>query len=135
MTLLRCVGTISRQGIASRPWAAGPDIATPAGQMIGRTEFKIGFLRLTDPARLPVEWERFALPILTLETRGRGTAFRTGMLMDVDLGDALLSSIRLTQTGIELRAWNPSAMRPASVVLAGRTDTIGPARIVTFPMS
>jgi alpha-mannosidase len=37
LTLLRCVGTISRPaGLATRPTAAGPDIATPDGQCRGR---------------------------------------------------------------------------------------------------
>src|SRR5207253_2215062 len=37
LTLLRCVGTISRPaGMPTRPLAAGPDIATPDGQCRGR---------------------------------------------------------------------------------------------------
>ena len=37
LTLLRCVGTISRPaGLPTRPHAAGPDIATPDGQCRGR---------------------------------------------------------------------------------------------------
>src|SRR6202008_3570677 len=37
LTLLRCVGTISRPaGLPTRPYAAGPDIATPDGQCRGR---------------------------------------------------------------------------------------------------
>ena len=41
LTLLRCVGTISRPpGLATRPLAAGPDIATPDGQCRGRHVFE-----------------------------------------------------------------------------------------------
>ena len=41
LTLLRCVGTISRPaGLATRPVAAGPDIATPDGQCRGRHVFE-----------------------------------------------------------------------------------------------
>ncbi len=41
LTLLRCVGTISRPaGLPTRPYAAGPDIATPDGQCRGRHVFE-----------------------------------------------------------------------------------------------
>jgi alpha-mannosidase len=41
LTLLRCVGTISRPpGMATRPVAAGPEIATPDGQCRGRHVFE-----------------------------------------------------------------------------------------------
>src|SRR4029077_1326322 len=41
LTLLRCVGTISRPaGLPTRPFAAGPDIATPDGQCRGRHVFE-----------------------------------------------------------------------------------------------
>ena len=41
LTLLRCVGAISRPaGLSTRPVAAGPDIATPDGQCRGRHVFE-----------------------------------------------------------------------------------------------
>src|SRR5581483_4218669 len=41
LTLLRCVGTISRPaGLPTRPVAAGPDIPTPDGQCRGRHVFE-----------------------------------------------------------------------------------------------
>jgi alpha-mannosidase len=42
ITLLRCVGTISRDRLATRPWAAGPPTPTPAAQMRGETRFRLG---------------------------------------------------------------------------------------------
>ncbi len=42
ITLVRCVGTISRERLATRPWPAGPGVATPEAQMIGTTAFSIG---------------------------------------------------------------------------------------------
>src|SRR5439155_12240041 len=39
VTMLRCVGTISRPQMATRPWPAGPDIATPDAQMPGEQHF------------------------------------------------------------------------------------------------
>jgi alpha-mannosidase len=51
LTLLRCVGTISRPaGLPTRPLAAGPDIPTPDGQCRGRHVFEYA-LRL-DGAKL-----------------------------------------------------------------------------------
>ena len=42
LTLLRCVGILSRGGgeIETRPWRAGPQIATPGGQCLGRHRFE-----------------------------------------------------------------------------------------------
>jgi mannosylglycerate hydrolase len=55
LTLLRCVGTISRPaGLPTRPVAAGPDIATPDGQCRGRHVFEYALRfdadRLSDAA-------------------------------------------------------------------------------------
>jgi alpha-mannosidase len=46
LTLLRCVGMISRRGdeIATRPVCAGPPTATPDGQCLGRHEFEYALL-------------------------------------------------------------------------------------------
>jgi mannosylglycerate hydrolase len=55
LTLLRCVGLISRpHGLATRPNAAGPDTATPGGQCLGRHRFeyavRFGALALDETA-------------------------------------------------------------------------------------
>ena len=42
VTLLRCVGTISRTVLATRPFEAGPDVPTPLAQMLGETTFSLG---------------------------------------------------------------------------------------------
>ena len=63
VTILRCTGTISRQSIATRPWPAGPDIATPDAQMIGGTELTLGVLRGAAAGDLLPAWERLALPL------------------------------------------------------------------------
>jgi alpha-mannosidase len=132
VTLLRCVGTISRQHLASRPSAAGPDIATPDGQMIGRTEFRIALLAAPDTgSQMLHAWEQFALPIITAETNQRGSGPRTGKLLDADLGDAMLSSIRRVDGGIEARVWNPLPA-PVPVRLGDRAERVLPRRIETF---
>jgi len=41
VTLLRCVGAISREGLATRPGHAGPPTPTPGGQCLGRHRFEL----------------------------------------------------------------------------------------------
>ena len=53
VTLLRCVGTISRETLSSRPWAAGPSTPTPNAQMPGDTEFRFGIWSGADLERAP----------------------------------------------------------------------------------
>jgi alpha-mannosidase len=59
LTLLRCVGTISRETLATRPWAAGPSTPTPNAQMLGETAFRFGIWTGADPERAPHAIERF----------------------------------------------------------------------------
>ena len=61
VTLLRCVGTISRESLATRPWPAGPATPTPRAQMLGETSFVLGLRGGADPANLVETWESFAL--------------------------------------------------------------------------
>src|SRR6266536_2162910 len=131
VTLLRCVGTISRQSMASRPWAAGPDIPTPEAQMIGRTEFRVGILADARPEDLLREWERFALPLLETPASGGGDLPATGRLLELDLGSAVLSSIRRADEVVEVRIWNQTD-RTIRGRVAGRDVTLGPARIETL---
>jgi hypothetical protein len=43
VTLLRCVGRISREELATRPGHAGPPTPTPRGQCLGRHRFELAF--------------------------------------------------------------------------------------------
>jgi alpha-mannosidase len=60
VTLLRCVGTISRERLATRPWPAGPDTPTPAAQMMGETAFRLGVWPDATPEAYDVVWGAFA---------------------------------------------------------------------------
>ena len=62
ITLLRCVGTISRESLATRPWAAGPSTPTPGAQMLGGTTFRLGIWPDARRDALLAAWERFADP-------------------------------------------------------------------------
>ena len=61
LTLLRCVGAISRDTLATRPWPAGPTTPTPKAQMIGDTEFCLAVWPDARRDELFDAWERFAI--------------------------------------------------------------------------
>ena len=45
LTLLRCVGWLSRADLDNRPGNAGPEVATPGGQMLGRHHFELALVQ------------------------------------------------------------------------------------------
>jgi mannosylglycerate hydrolase len=130
ITLLRCVGTISRPQIATRSWAAGPDIATPDAQMRrANSFFVITVRRGVEPMDLARAWEEATLAGTSAEATGGGDLPEQGSLLDVE--GAELSSVRKVDGHTEVRIWNPSQeTREARV--AGRVVRLGPARIETI---
>ena len=131
VSLLRCVGTISRGAMATRPGPAGPDIPTPEGQMIGETRFTLGLMAKASAEDLLPAWERFALPLMRSEARGGGDLPARGTLIEVK--GAQVSAIRRVGGVVEVRIWNPSdASRRAFV--GGREIQLGPARIETVTL-
>jgi len=136
VTLLRSVGTISRETLVTRPWAAGPDVPTPDAQMIGETEFSLGVFAGATREDLLEAWERFALPVLSRLVEPRPDREDVGVGEDPPGGSLLevrgaeLSSVRTVDDALEVRLWNPG---PASreAVVGGRTVVLGAARIET----
>jgi len=106
VTLMRCVGTISRPSIPVRPWPAGPDIATPDAQMLGETTFSFGLLQPATLDDLPPAWERFALPLAEVEVAGGGALPAGGTLLEV--AGPEVSSIRREGEAVVATVWNPS---------------------------
>jgi len=130
ITLLRSVGTISRPQIATRGWAAGPDIATPDAQMRGdRNSFFIWLRRGLRPEQLSRAWEEATISLHGAEAKGGGDLPDSGSLLEVD--GAELSSVRRVDGVVEVRVWNPSD-EPREARVAGRTVRLGPARIETI---
>jgi alpha-mannosidase len=130
ITLLRCTGTISRSGFETRKWPAGPDIATPEAQMIGRTEFALGLMAGASRDDLLDAWERFALPLVEAPAVGGGSLESTGTLLDLRAGGARLSNVRRVDGAVEVRLWNPSDSQTTATV-GGGDVSLGPARIET----
>jgi hypothetical protein len=132
VTLLRCVGTISRPQMATRAWPAGPDIPTPDAQMQGEHRFSLAIQRAVRPEHLPAQWERAMLYLRAVKAPGAGDLPDVGSLLEV-VG-AELSSVRRMQGDLEVRIWNPSKKQREAVV-GGRTISLGPARIETVRLS
>lgn len=131
VTLLRCVGTISRPTLATRPFAAGPDVATPLAQMLGETAFALGVWPDASSDGLWERWERFALPLVEAEAGGGGELADEGSFLEVG-GHALLSGIRLLGDRREVRLWNPRNDGRVRARVGDATYVLRPAEILTI---
>jgi alpha-mannosidase/mannosylglycerate hydrolase len=131
VTILRCVGTISRPQLATRPWAAGPDIPTPEAQMIGEQPFFVAVATDLLPEELPEMWERVDLGMPSATARGRGELPYSGSLLEIE--GAELSSIRKVDGKVQVRIWNPS-QEARTARVAGREVQLGPAQIETVEL-
>ena len=128
VTILRCVGAISKEKLATRPWPAGPTTPTPNAQMIGKNEFVLGVWPGAGRDALLRTWERFALPIVDAPARGGGALPSPGSLMSFE-GDVELSSVRRRDGGRLVTVWNAQRDRPVDAVLDGRRLHVGAAKI------
>jgi alpha-mannosidase len=133
LTLLRAVGTISRDSMPTRPWAAGPGVETPEAQLLGTTAFALGIRAGAAAADLLADWEQFALPLASAEVPGGGDLPATGSLLELE-GPARLSNVRRREGRAEVRLWNDRADRPVVARVDGRTVELGPARIETVAL-
>ncbi|HZT85233.1 MAG TPA: glycosyl hydrolase-related protein [Gaiellaceae bacterium] len=106
LTLLRCVGTISRPaGLPTRPLAAGPGIATPEGQCRGRhvLEYALRF-----------DGDRLSNAALVRASQDYRTGFLRGDPFEPPLelrGDVVFSCLKQAEDGasLVLRVFNPNA--------------------------
>jgi alpha-mannosidase len=106
LTLLRCVGTISRPpGLPTRPVAAGPDIATPDGQCHGVHVFEYA---------LRFDADRLSDAGLIRAGQDYRTDFLAGDPFEAPLavgGDVVFSCLKGVEDGdgLILRVFNPNA--------------------------
>jgi alpha-mannosidase len=133
VTLLRCVGTISRQALARRPYPAGPDVATPDAQMMGSTEFSLGVWHGAIAHGVLQQWERFALPLVSVASPGGGSLPRSGRLLSID-GEGQLSSIRAHEGVVQVRLWNARSDESIVAEIEGTPATLRPAEIATVSL-
>ncbi|MFL5942315.1 MAG: glycosyl hydrolase-related protein [Gaiellaceae bacterium] len=114
LTLLRCVGTISRPpGLPTRPLAAGPDIATPDGQCRGRhvLEYALRF-----------DGDGLSNAALVRASQDYRTDFLRGDPFEPPLelgGDVVFSCLKGAEDGdgLVLRVFNPN-LQPEEVTLS-----------------
>jgi len=107
VTLVRSVGWLSRRDLRTRGVGAGPDIATPGAQCLGRDEVEFRLL-----AREEFQPASFAMPAAQAFRRPpqvlRGHGWATAAGPDVGTPAALTSSLRRLPDGrLELRLWTP----------------------------
>ncbi len=124
LTLLRCVGWLSRDDLATRPGHAGPGVPTPDAQAQGRTTFeyalRVGVGSETDGELLRASAD-YRTPVVVgpagAESRG---SVRVG-------GPVVVSALKLAEDGrgAILRAFNPGT-EPAAIPVAGagRVSTV-----------
>ena len=105
LTLLRCVGTISRPaGLPTRPLAAGPEIATPDGQCRGRHVFEYS---------LRFDGDELSNAALLRASQDYRTDFLSGDPYEPPLeldGDVVFSCLKQAEdgSGLVLRVFNPN---------------------------
>jgi alpha-mannosidase len=110
LTLLRCVGTISRPaGLPTRPLAAGPDIATPDGQCRGRHVFEYA---------LRFDGHKLSNAALVRASQDYRTDFLRGDPFEPPLevaGDVVFSCLKQAESGagLVLRVFNPNPQQEA----------------------
>jgi alpha-mannosidase len=109
LTLLRCVGWLSRPEIATRRGPAGPTVETPEAQCIGRHVFEY--------AIVPHEggWEnalgeahRFARPLRAIAATGSGGLPAASSLVEAQPSRLVVSAIKVAEGGggIVVRVYN-----------------------------
>ncbi len=119
VTLLRCVGVISRPtgALTTRPLGAGPGTPTPDGQCLGRHEFEFALMPGAD------ELDDAELIRAAQDYRYGFLVTAGAVQMDPPIavdGDVVFSCLKGAEDGdgLILRCFNPKAA-PASIQLAG----------------
>ncbi|MDO8617184.1 MAG: glycoside hydrolase family 38 C-terminal domain-containing protein [Dehalococcoidia bacterium] len=112
LTLLRCVGWLSRGDLTTRRQHAGPAPMTPGAQMIGRWSFHYSLIPHTGGwENACAEAHRFARPLRALSTlHGAGALPPEGALVSVEPTAAIVSAIKPAEEGdgVVVRLYNIS---------------------------
>lgn len=110
VTLLRCVGWLSRGDLDTRRGHAGPAPMTPGAQMKGRWLFHYAIIPHEGSwERAYAEAHRFVRPLRAVRTtRGTAALPQEGSLVEIEPPEVVLSSLKLAEAGdgIALRVYN-----------------------------
>jgi hypothetical protein len=117
LTLLRCVGDLSRNDLATRRGHAGPALKTPEAQCLRPHEFRFALAPRGAPppgGRLHAEAQAFLSPPLLVPAGGaEGPAPAARSLLEVAAGpgEAVVSACKKAddRDGLVLRLFNPGA--------------------------
>jgi hypothetical protein len=113
LTLLRCVGDLSREDLSTRRGGAGPSLPTPGAQCLGRHVFRIGVTPRSAP---PPEAALFAAaraflapPRAVVATGVPGAPAARGRVLQAEADDLVLSALTraLGRDSLVLRVFNP----------------------------
>ncbi|MBA2666718.1 MAG: hypothetical protein H0U69_06770 [Trueperaceae bacterium] len=116
ITLLRAVGWLSRDDLASRPQGAGPALPTPEAQCLGPHRFELAIVPFAGrwwEGALIVEAERFVAPPRAFASARPVEAH--GVELDAPLTLSAYAPPEDAERGTIVRVWNP-----APVDVAGR---------------
>ncbi|CAN5665631.1 alpha-mannosidase [soil metagenome] len=117
VTLLRCVGDLSRDDLTTRPHGhAGPGLSTPGAQCIGSYSFVLGFEplhRTPDAVDLYASASAIAAPprMAVADAPGQVLAARAEMLeLHAMRGDVVLSALKKTEDreSVTIRVFTPA---------------------------
>ena len=114
LTLLRCVGWLSRPDLLARKGNGGWTLPTPGAQCPGKHVFEYSIVPHAGSwkeAGVPVLAHQFAVPALAFSLGGAGReALPARSLVSVDRPEISLSALKMTEegSGLIVRLWNES---------------------------
>jgi alpha-mannosidase len=122
LTLLRCVGWLSRDDLATRRWNAGPSIATPQAQQHGQSIFEYaimpfaGNLHSNELVQVCRKAGEYQAPMLAVPSRLAGASEdeallpASGSFLLIEPAELVLSAIKEAENGSGwiVRAYNLS---------------------------
>ncbi|HEX2250167.1 MAG TPA: glycoside hydrolase family 38 C-terminal domain-containing protein [Gemmatimonadales bacterium] len=113
MTLLRAVGQLSREDLATRPGHAGWPVSTPLAQCPGTDRVQLGIAPLTQPqlesgTRLAQLWEDLFLPIQPVWLRQASPLSLPSLSVRLDGDGLVFSGMKPAESGdaVVLRCYN-----------------------------
>lgn len=133
LTLLRCVGWLSREDLLSRIGNAGPTIATPEAQCPGRHTFRYALYPHAgqNVADIYGQTHAMLMPLLAqpvpADGAGRGGLAPQGSLLGVEPNDIVVSAIKKAEDTLAgqaealiVRVWNPTRELRRVAIRLGR---------------
>lgn len=113
LTLLRCVGWLSRGDLTTRRGHAGPMLATPEGQCLGHHEFDYALVMHSgdwqaEDALVLREAQAFNMPVRAVATgQHTGALPSTASMIEVEPRGVVVSAIKRAAEGVIVRIYNP----------------------------